>query len=150
MKSTRLLLLILPLALSSCSTSRETFHADQLPLSKVQTWQLAAIQGRNIDPGDKVPTIVINPEAGTATGHAYCNTYTFRCTLQHPDQQLDGDYYDLELSLWGSGSLGCPETEKNAEARYLSLLAKATRLRLNATNLTLFQKDKEILHFELQ
>lgn len=152
MKLTRLFPLVLTMTMVACATptAQSLGHTVGQPLDKRQTWQLTAIQGRDVDPGSKVTTLVINTEAGTATGHACCNTYTFRCALKNLEQQLDGDYYDLDLTLWESGSLACPEAEKNAEARYLMLLAKATRLRLTATTLTLFQKDKEILHFELR
>ena len=141
--------------LSCTSTATQSVsHSVTLSLDKSQTWQLVAIQGRPIHSATQSPshavTLIFNPEAGTATGQSYCNSYTFRCTLKNPEQRLDGDYYELELTPWGSGTLNCPEADKNAEARYLAFLAKATRLRLTATTLTLFRQDKEILHYELR
>ena len=143
---------VLSMLVLSCNTPRMTSHTDttQPSLAKEQTWQLAATKGRNLAPGDKAPTLVINPEAGTFTGHAQCNSYTFRYVLQHPEAQLDGDYYDLGLSFWGSSTLTCPEASKNAEERYLDLLSKSTRIRITSTTLTLYQQNKETLHFELQ
>ena len=38
----------------------------------------------------------------------------------------------------------------NAESRYISLLPKADALRIDAYTMTLYQKGKEILKYELQ
>ena len=128
MKKTLPFLLTLALLLTACNHFREVlFLEKELGLS-----------------------LVINPDAGVATGFAYCNEYTFKLELVLAGSQPDGDYYTIHLGLWGSGNLSCPEADMNAEQRYLSLLAKASRLRITATTLTLFQRDKEILHFELK
>lgn len=147
-----LLSLLAMLMVSACSSvsSPQTASLPQSTLDKNQTWLLVAIQGRSLDPAKKAPVIIFNPDAATASGVAYCNQYTYKYTLTPVAQQTDGDYYDLHLERWGSGYLECTVADMNAESRYLALLAKATRLRLTAYNLTLFQKNKEILYFELQ
>lgn len=149
---TILLSFLAVLILSACSSlsSPQAAPSPQSTLHKNQTWLLVAIQGRPLDPAKKAPIIIFNPDAATVSGVAYCNQYTYRYTLTPVVQQADGDYYDLHLERWGSGFLQCTVADMNAESRYLALLAKATRLRLTAYNLTLFQKNKEILHFQLQ
>lgn len=148
-----LLSLAAVLLAAACSTTALAPPAAALPQSTLdmhRTWQLVSIQGRTLDPAKKAPVIVFNPDAGTASGFAYCNQYSFKCTLQAIGSQSDGDYYTLSLERWGSGYMECTVADMNAESRYLALLAKATRLRLTAYNLTLFQKNKEILYFELR
>ena len=44
----------------------------------------------------------------------------------------------------------CPESDMNAERRYLSLLTKATHMKIGLYTLILYQQNKEILRFELQ
>lgn len=150
MKKTLPFLLTLALLLTACKASKTVAPADLLLPQKEQTWQLVARQGHPLNRTKAAPSLVINPDAGVATGFAYCNEYTFNLELVPAGSQPDGDYYTIHLGLWGSGNLGCPESDMNAEQRYLSLLAKASLLRITATTLTLFQRDKEILHFELK
>lgn len=154
MKATKTIITMLfALLLAACSAPRQATSAGAPPPllpQKEQVWQLVRLQGRPLPPRQPVTTLVVNPDAGTADGQAACNTYSFSCTLGHPDQHLDADYYDIRLSPIGSGSVGCSEADMNAEQRYLAALGRATRLRLTATTLTLYQKDREILYFELQ
>ncbi len=150
MKKTLPFLLTLALLLTACKASKTVALADLLLPQKEQTWQLVARQGHPLNRTKAAPSLVINPDAGVATGFAYCNEYTFKLKLVPAGSQPDGDYYTIHLGLWGSGNLGCPESDMNAEQRYLSLLAKASLLRITATTLTLFHRDKEILHFELK
>ena len=124
--------------------------ADPLVPQRGQVWQLVAQQGKRLALNKKAPTLLLDPEAGIATGDAQCNTYTFHCHLLLVSQMPDGDHYTLALEPWGSGDTSCPEADMNAEQRYLALLAKTTSMRLTATTLTLYQKDREILHFEQQ
>lgn len=137
----------------ACSSQRKaTPTAANEPLipQKEQVWQLVRLQGRPLPLHSTVTTLTINPEAGTANGHTHCNTYSFSCKISHADSRPDGDWYDLSLKLLGSGNVHCSEAEMNAESRYLATLGKATRMCLTATTLTIYQKDKETLYFELQ
>lgn len=133
-------------------TQKAMTSAADTPLlpQKEQVWQLVRQQGRPLPARSATITLIVNPEAGIAGGQAPCNPYSFSCTLSHPLCSSDGDFYDLTLKSLSSGSTLCTEAEMNAEQRYLSALARATRLRLTATTLTLYQKDREILHYELQ
>lgn len=154
MKKISLLTFHIPLLLLflSCGSHRETatpIHDPLMP-QKDQTWQLVTLQGRSPKNLAAAPTLRFNPEAGTLSGFAYCNTYTFHYTLHPTAQKPDGDYHTLSLESWGGSSLGCPEADMNAESRFLLLLSKATTLRLTATTLTFYQRDKELLLFELQ
>ncbi|MBR1550613.1 MAG: META domain-containing protein [Bacteroidales bacterium] len=155
MKQRSLLTLLLVLLLASCGTGRPAFSSAPAPLpQKEQTWQLVALRGRSLDPAAAAPTLVVNPEAGTLSGFAYCNQYFYQYTLRLETSQPDGDYYALSLRPPTSDlppiKTSCPEGKMNAESRYLLLLDKATRLRVTATTLTFYNKSKEILHFQLQ
>ena len=48
------------------------------------------------------------------------------------------------------GDVQCPEVDMAIQERYLSLLDKADACLLTPYSLTLFQKGKETLKFELQ
>lgn len=148
----KLILTLLPMLLAAaCSPKQPPVPAaPPLEVERGQVWQLVRMQGRPLDRSKKAPTLLFNPAAGTATGTAHCNEYTFHYRLQHPRQAPEGDSYDVQLTFWGSGSMECPEGDMNAERRYLGLLGKATSLRLTATAMTLYQKEREILHYELQ
>ena len=116
-------------------------------LGKSQTWQLVAMRGKAVP---SATTLVFNPEAGTLGGFAACNNYfcTYNAKLTASD--ADGDHYALTVKLEGGGSIGCPEAVMNAEARYLALLGKADGMLVTAYTLTLTQRGKEILKYELQ
>lgn len=148
----KLILLLLPWLMVSACSRKQAPVATEPPLTpeRGQVWQLVALQGRTLDHNKKAPTLSLNPDTHTASGTAYCNEYTFNYTLSHPQQLPEGDCYDLQLTFWGSGTTECPEGDMSAERRYLGLMEKATSLRLTATTLTLFQKNRELMHFELQ
>ncbi len=149
---TKLILLLLPLTLLAACSPKQSPGTAPAPLEprRGQVWQLVSEQGRPLPRSKHSPTLLLNPDSQTASGLAYCNEYTFRYTLQHPVQQPDGDRYKVQFTFWGCGSVECPEGGMNAERRYIGLLDKATSLRLTATTLTLYQKNNELLHFELQ
>ena len=148
----KLILLLLPLAINiSCSRKQAPVAVDSpLAPERGQVWQLVALQGRTLDRNKQSPTLSFNPDTRTASGTAYCNEYTFHYTLAHPQQQPEGDRYEVQFTFWGSGTTECPEGNMNAERRYLGMLGKATSLSLTATTLTLYQKNRELMHFELQ
>ena len=113
-------------------------------------WQLVAIRGKDVSRTSNIITLSFNPEAGTISGKAPCNSYFGNYKLRPNTQQQDGDYYTLGFSDIGSTKVYCTEADMNAESRYLSLLPKADALRIDAYTLTLYQKGKEILKYELQ
>lgn len=151
MKRNILVAFLAVLLVCSCSHKKLASNSHEMLMpQKEQVWQLVSMQGRTTNLVAATPTLCFNPEAHTASGFAYCNSYSFRYESIPVDIQPDGDYHTLSLEPWGTGELGCPEADLNAEQRYLSLLAKATSFRLTSTTLTLFQRNKEILYFELQ
>ena len=135
--------------LASCGGEAKLAPSDPplCQLDKEQTWQLVSIQSRDLAPTATAVTIVFNPQAGTATGAAACNEYTFAYAL---GASQGGDLTPVTLTYWGSGTVLCPESDMNAERRYLALLAKATHLSLTPYTLTLYQRGKELLRYELQ
>lgn len=146
------ILLLLPLLLMAACGQKQVPVAAEPPLEpeRGQVWQLVALQGRALDRAKKSPTLVFNPETRSVNGTAHCNEYTFHYTLGRVQQQPDGDHYEVQLTFWGGGTTECPEGDMSAERRYLGLLGKATAMRLTATTMTLYQKNRETLHFELQ
>lgn len=115
---------------------------------KEQIWQLTAIRGRTVDTHGKTFTIQFNPEAGTVRGFMACNMYFGRYVCRPGDSRTGR--CPIEICLEGSGSLGCPEADMNADSRYYSLLPKATHLSFTSNTVTLYQNNKEILRYELQ
>ena len=142
-----LTLLLLTVLLAASCSHRQMPPSEPLapPPVKEQVWQLVRMQGKAVDTDGKVPTLVFNPEASTASGTAFCNHYSFACSLR-----ANGDHYDLQLTPWGSTKMACPEADMNAEQRYFSLLEKASALRLTASTLTLLRGNRETLYFELR
>ena len=140
------------LLLAGCTSPKPVGKAprDVLVPGKGQVWQLVALQGKPLDPADKAPTLILNPDAATASGFAYCNNYSFQMKMEQPESHPEGDSFRVQLQLWGTGSLSCPDKEMNAESRYLTLLAKGERLVINATTLVIYQRNKEILRYSLQ
>ena len=145
-------LLTIILLLTGCGTVKPT-SKEQSPLlvpEKGQVWQLVALQGKMLDPKEPAPTLILNLDAATASGFAYCNEYSFQMKLEYSESHAENDSYALHLQLWGAGGLRCPESEMNAESRYLALLAKSSLLVISATTLTIYQRNKEILRYSLQ
>lgn len=136
---------------TACGSPKPAATAEPpLVPQKEQVWQLVAIRGKAVNPNAAVVTIVVNPEAATLSGQAACNPFAAACRLALAEQQPSGDRYTIVLSDLKAGGRQCPEADMNAEARFLALLPKADALVLTAYTLTLLQKDKEILKFELQ
>lgn len=146
--------LILSILLMSCASQKHDVKtqrfSDSPTLQKEQVWQLVAIRGKDVSRTSNIITLSFNPEAGTISGKAPCNSYFGNYKLRPNTQQQDGDYYTLGFSDIGSTKVYCTEADMNAESRYLSLLPKADALRIDAYTLTLYQKGKEILKYELQ
>ena len=146
-----LLSLLATLIIACCASSPFTpSHSPSLPftpsitspsLSKDQIWQLVKLQGRTVPPHAKVTTLSFNPEAQTLRGQTPCNTYSADYSIQNSTLTI------LNLQ---SSSLLCPEADINAQSRYLATLKKCTQITINSTTLTLGNKNKVLLVFELQ
>jgi heat shock protein HslJ len=132
----------------ACGSSKSAASSEEpLSLQKEQVWQLTAMRGRHVK---ALITLSFNTEAATLNGTATCNRYGADCRLAYSANLPEGYRYTVAVDNLTAGTTLCPEADMNAEARYLALLPKADALLLTAYNLTLFQRDKEILRFELQ
>lgn len=131
------------------ATSAKQSDTPLLP-AKEQVWQLVSMRGKTINANSGTITLTVNPEANSLSGTATCNRYGADCRLGSVQQLPQGDRYTLTIANLDHGNTLCPEADMNAEARYLALLPKADALLMTAYTLTLLQKDKEILRFELQ
>ena len=108
------------------------------------------MRGKAVSRTTDIITLTFNPEAGTISGKATCNSYYGNYRLKLDSKTPEGDNYTLKLSDVGSTKVFCNEADMNAESRYISLLPKADALHIDAYTLTLYQKGKEILRYELQ
>lgn len=146
-----LLSLAVPLA-AGCGTQRAAVAdmSEALGFDKGQVWQLVNLRGKELSRQDGVVTLVFNPEAGTLSGQMPCNRYYADFTHRLLSLSEAGCRYALAIEYLGSGQVACPEADMNAEQRYLALLPRATACVLTPYSLTLFQKDKELMKFELQ
>ena len=146
--------LVACLLLTACggtkSAGSTATQQEALAPQKGQVWQLVAMRGKAVSRTKDLITLTFNPEAGTLSGKASCNSYYGSYRLRLDSQRPEGDNYTLKLSEVGSTKVYCNEADMNAEARYLALLPKADALMIDAYTLTLFQKGKEILKYELQ
>lgn len=131
----------------ACSSARPTatVMADAVPPAKEQTWQLVEMRGREVPRSSEAITLVLNPEAGTASGQSACNRYHAQLRLR-----AAADGFDMQLEGIGATRVQCPEAKMNREQRYLALLAKADHLRVAGYELELTQHGKTILKYELQ
>ena len=133
----------------ACAGSQK---ADSTPLEipafdKGEVWQLVAINGKPLT-YHPAPTLIFNPETSTIHGTMACNTYlaSFSCRPANPSSAR----YPIQISLLSSGTLVCPDALLNADSRFLALLPRATHLAYSPSSITLFQRNKELLRFELQ
>ena len=137
--------------LTSCVSTniQAPSHPDIWTLTKEQTWQLTSLNGRRIPDGSKSATLTFNPEAGILSGYATCNTYSAHYILADPragSEKLQFSIFNFQFST----EIQCPEGDMNAEERFLATLKKATAILIHEHSLSIYQNDKEILHFELQ
>lgn len=146
---TLLMVLAILMHISCTSTTTQPLsHSVTQSLDKSQVWQLVKIQGRDIDRTATPTTLVFNPEAHTLRGQTQCNTYSADYTLSQPLSHTVTQ--SLTISNFQLSNVQCPDAEMNAETRYLSTLKKCTQLSLTATTLTLGNKNKALLEFELR
>jgi heat shock protein HslJ len=147
-----LLLMLLPMLVQCTAAKQGTAPApaEALQFDKGQVWQLVSLRGKGLSRQDGVFTLTFNPEAGTLSGQMPCNGYYADFSHRLLSLSEAGCRYALAIESLGSGQVACPEADMNAEQRYLALLPRATACVLTPYSLTLFQKDKELMKFELQ
>lgn len=147
-----LLLMLLPMLVQCTAAKRGTSPApaEALQFDKGQVWQLVSLRGKEQPPAGAVVTLVLNPEAGTVNGRTQCNRYFADFSARFRSQSAEGCRYDLTFSYLGHGDVVCPDADMSAEERYFALLPKADACLLTPYTLTLMQRGKEIMKFELQ
>ena len=137
-------------ARSGADTATLAAKAEALAPEKGQVWQLVAVRGKAVSRTAGLTTLTFNPEAGTISGKTACNTYYGSYRLRLEASTAEGYRYALAFSDIGSGDTRCPEADMNSEARYMALLPKADAMCVDAYTMTLYQRGKEILKYELQ
>ena len=149
--SKRIVLILFTMVFFACSTAKHNTAAipDLLQPDKNQIWQLVAMRSRNLNPASPV-TLLLNPDTGIISGNANCNNYYAKFTIKPLRSTPEGDVFQLSVNSLSTGSTRCPDADMNAEQRYTALLEKADTMVLTAYTLTLYQRGKEILKFELQ
>ena len=155
MQHLRAICLLVLALLAGCGTQRRAAApvvspGDALAPGKDQVWQLVALRGREVSRTSNVITLVVNPEAGLASGNGPCNSYGASAQLKYTATMPDGDHYAVKFSNLTSTDTRCPDSELGAEARHTALLASADAMVLTATTLTLLCRDKEVLRYELR
>lgn len=126
--------------------SLNTKHLTLNTINKDQTWQLVKIQGRDIPKNAKSVTLTLNPEAGTLSGQATCNTYSANFVIGN--QRPDSEKFQFSISNFQFTDIRCPEADMNAEGRFFAALQKANNILVSENSLTLYRDNKELLHFE--
>ena len=136
---------------SSLITHHLTLNTKHLTLNTInkdQTWQLVRIQGRDIPKNAKSVTLTLNPEAGTLSGQATCNTYSANFVIGN--QRPDSEKFQFSISNFQFTDIRCPEADMNAEGRFFAAFQKANNILISENSLTLYRDNKELLHFELR
>lgn len=146
--------LVACLLLTACGGSRQPSAVNRqtppLEPQKGQVWQLVAVRGKAVSRTAGLTTLTFNPEAGTISGKTACNTYYGSYRMRLEASTAEGYRYALAFSGIGSGDTRCPEADMNAEARYMAMLPKADAMCVDAYTMTLYQRGKEILKYEMQ
>lgn len=133
-------LLILSLLLAACaSPSRLAAPEPGPPIERDMVWQLVAIRGKEVKTSSV--TLSINTETNSLFGQAACNRYFANYTLSGSS---------LSLQPLTHTDMQCPEADMLAEERYLNLLQKADSISWTAYELVLYQRNREILRYELR
>lgn len=151
MKLKYILPFLLPL-LAACGVSKTSPASDAaaLQFDKEQVWQLVARCGKEVASTTDPVLLMFHPESGTLRGRVACNRYFADYKLRLDRVTADGSRYKLEVMCVSGGDVQCPEGDMAAQERYLALLAKADACLLTPVALTLFQKGREVLKYELQ
>ena len=148
------ILLFVPLLLATaCGTGRKTASndaAEALQFDKNQVWQLVSERGKEVELQKPEVILMFHPESGTLRGRVACNRYFADYTLRLNKVTPEGSRYSMKVMYVSGGDVQCPEGGMAEQERYLALLAKADACLLTPYSLTLFQRGKETLKFELQ
>jgi len=123
---------------SSLNTKHLTLNTKHLTLVK--------IQGRDIPKNAKSVTLSFNPEAGTLSGQATCNSYSANFVIGN--QRPDSEKFQFSISNFQFTDIRCPEADMNAEGRFFAAFQKANNILISENSLTLYRDNKELLHFE--
>lgn len=158
MKLKYILLFPLLAVLVGCGAGKATQGAESrlLEVDKEQVWQLVAMQGKDLSKGGarqksaEEVLLMFHPESGTVRGRVACNRYFADYKLTNGQSSVEGTCYDFNVDYISGGDVQCPEGDMALQERYLSLLHRADACLLTPYVLTIFQKDKEILRFELK
>ena len=145
-----MLLLLLPLWVGCSAPNKAADSAGALQLDKEQVWQLVAQRGKEEAPSTDPIILMFHPESGTLRGRVACNRYFADYKLRLDRVTAEGTRYALNVEYVSGGDVQCPEGDMAVQDRYLALLDKADACLLTPYSLTLFQKGKETLKFELQ
>lgn len=151
MKLRYILFLLLPLA-AACGVQKpsSTDAGEALQFDKEQVWQLVAQRGKEVAPSNDPVILMFHPESGTLRGRVACNRYFADYGMRLAGVSAAGSRYTLEVKYVSGGDVQCPEGDMAAQERYLALLGKADACLLTPWSLTLFQKGREVLKYELQ
>jgi len=140
------------LMLASCGGTRQTADAvgEALQVDKEQVWQLVAVRGKEVTAKDAAATLMFYPEGAALRGRVACNRYFGDYSMKLDKVTADGTRYTLTTSDVSGNDVQCPEADMATQERYLALLRKSDACLLTAYSLTLYQRGKEILRYELQ
>lgn len=123
---------------------------EALQFDKEQVWQLVAMRGKEL-PVQADPVIfMLHPESGTLRGRIACNRYFADYKVTLDKVTAEGTRYTLSVMYVSGGDVQCPEGDMAVQERYLALLAKVDACLLTPYTLTLYQRGKETLKYELQ
>lgn len=152
LKNNLILMALVVLALAGCGSNRAATDdaAGALRFDKDQVWQLVAQRGKEVAPSNDPIILMFHPESGTLRGRVACNRYFADYTLKLDRVSAEGSRYSLNVMYVSGGDVQCPEGDMAEQERYLALLAKADGCLLTPYALTLFQKGREVLKYELQ
>ena len=148
--------IILLLAITPLVTGCRTVKSDAASIAEAQTfdkeqvWQLVALRGKEVAVNGDPVIFMLHPESGTLRGRIACNRYFADYTLRSGKVDAEGTHYSMQVTYISGGDVQCPEGDMALQERYLALLAKTTDCLLTPYTLTLFQRGKEIIKFELQ
>lgn len=144
MKKIALLMAALTFLACGCKSHKSAVVNVAPQFQPDEVWVLTAIRDKAVTyaEGQRICTIVINPEAGTFNGCSGCNRYF-------------GNFKDLgkgkiELSDYNGTKMACPENFMALERSYMQQLHKVDGYELGAYTLELKQGDKVVLTFAKQ
>ncbi len=145
-----LCLLVSFLALSCASNRRQKVQSEPPQLDKEQVWQLTSLQGRPLPAGSTEVLLMFYPDGNALRGRIACNRYFADYKVNPVKMKPEGTRYTIQVTDISGGDVQCPEGGMELQQRYLAVLSRVTSCHLTSYTLTFYQKDKEVLKFELQ